>query len=86
VTLASSIVPAMGALANRMAKELKNLERDAGAGTCAWPKDDNIKELEAVVSGPEGTPYAQGQFTLTITIPNRWTFLCLWARSHVRRR
>jgi ubiquitin-protein ligase len=63
-----------------MAKELKNLERDTGAGTCAWPKDDSIKELEAVVTGPDGTPYAQGQFTLTITIPDRWGIS--WARSH----
>jgi ubiquitin-protein ligase len=58
-------------LANRMAFELKLLEREPPPGACAWPIGDSITELRATLLGPEGTVYEHGSFGLSISLPDR---------------
>ena len=62
----------MAILANRMASELKLLERDPPPGACAWPLRDSITELRATILGPEGTVYEHGSFSLSISVPDRY--------------
>jgi ubiquitin-conjugating enzyme E2 T len=51
------------------------LEKDPPPGVSCWPKsDDQIFELEAVIQGPENTPYEKGNFKLEISVPERYPF------------
>lgn len=57
----------------RLAKEYKELTRNAPDGILAGPiDDDNIFEWEAVVAGPEGTPYEGGLYTATLSFPKEY--------------
>jgi len=58
----------------RMVKELERLEFDPPHGISVWAKGDSTCELEAVITGPEDSPYAKGSFRVTITIPDRYPF------------
>jgi ubiquitin-conjugating enzyme E2 T len=53
----------------RMRRELEILEKEPPPGISCWPKGDSLTELEAVIQGPEHTPYAKGLFKLNISIP-----------------
>ena len=58
----------------RVQKELKMIYEDPPPGISAWARDDSMSELEAVVHGAEGTPYANGRFRLQISMPARYPF------------
>jgi len=58
----------------RIAKELKTLQKDPPPGISAGPKGDNIYEWEAIICGPEGTPYQDGAFKLLINFPNEYPY------------
>jgi len=60
------------ALASRMARELKKLEKQPPPGICAWPVNNSITQLEVQLQGPPETPYEHGLFKLTLTVPHRW--------------
>ena len=63
-----------GIALKRVQKELKMLYEEAPAGISAWAREDNSSELEAVVQGVDGTPYAGGHFRLQLSIPLRYPF------------
>lgn len=50
------------------------LFEDPPPGISAWFKEDDSREIEAVVNGAEGTPYADGRFRLQLSIPQRYPF------------
>jgi ubiquitin-protein ligase len=58
----------------RMRRELEILEKEPPPGISCWPKGDSLTELEAVIQGPEHTPYAKGLFKLNISIPMEYIF------------
>ncbi len=39
-----------------------------------WPVSDRLDQLEAIVLGPEDSPYAGGAFKLDVTVPERYPF------------
>ena len=63
-----------GVALNRVRKELQMLYEDPPPGISAWFKEDDSREVEAVVVGADGTPYADGQFRLQLSIPQRYPF------------
>lgn len=58
----------------RLKKELHQLATDPGPGISAWPIDNNIKNIEAQILGPDESPFAGGIFNLSIQIPDRYPF------------
>ena len=64
-----------GIALNRVKKELQMLYTDPPPGISAWAKEeDSLREIEAVVEGAEGTPYADGRFKLLLLMPQRYPF------------
>jgi len=59
-------------MTTRMHKELSLLERAPPPGVYAWPRSDEINKLDAVITGPEGTPYETGNFELEVVIPDSY--------------
>jgi hypothetical protein len=59
------------ALASRMSRELKKLEKCPPPGICAWPVHNSITQLEVQLQGPSDTPYEHGLFKLTVVVPER---------------
>jgi len=53
----------------RVAKELECFETDPPPGISLWCDDTDLSELHAVISGPEGTAYENGQFSISLHIP-----------------
>jgi len=58
----------------RVNKELEDLEKEPRPGVSVWPIGDQINNLEAVIQGPEGSPYEGGVFRLKIEIIPRYPF------------
>lgn len=59
----------------RLAKELPQLSTNPPVGISCWPKDESrLDILEANITGPENTPYANGIFKLELEIPDRYPF------------
>lgn len=54
----------------RISKEISRMNADPPRGIYMWIKDDNITQLEAIIEGPEGSPYEKGEFRLEISIPD----------------
>jgi len=54
---------------NRLKKELLEIKNDPPANISAGPINENIYEWEAVLIGPEDTPYHGGVYYLSIYIP-----------------
>ena len=55
-------------------KEIKMLSTDPGPGICAWAEEDNNMLLHAQIQGPNDSPYVDGLFQLTITVPDKYPF------------
>ena len=58
----------------RLRKELEQLANDPGPGVSAWPVEDNMTSLEAMIQGPSDSPFEEGTYTLSVTIPDRYPF------------
>jgi ubiquitin-conjugating enzyme E2 T len=58
----------------RVRKELEQLSRDPPPGVAAWPADGALDAVQAVVQGPEGSPYEGGSFRLQLSLPTRYPF------------
>ena len=63
-----------GVALHRVTKELRMLFEDPPPGISAWAREEDSREVEAVVTGVEGTPYADGRFRLLLSIPQRYPF------------
>ncbi len=60
------------ALAKRVAKELKDIQRDPPPGISAAPRAEKIYQWKAIICGPSDTPYEGGVFKLNIDLPNEY--------------
>ena len=60
--------------ARRIKREYEEFMKDAPENCSAGPKGDNLYIWEAVVIGPEGSPYAGGMFKLSINFPLDYPF------------
>ena len=58
----------------RVQKELKMIYEEPPPGISAWACGDSLSELEAIICGAEGTPYANGRFRLQLSMPVRYPF------------
>ena len=58
----------------RVQKELKMIYEEPPPGISAWASGDSLSELEAIICGAEGTPYASGRFRLQLSMPVRYPF------------
>ncbi|XP_066571206.1 ubiquitin-conjugating enzyme E2 A isoform X2 [Amia ocellicauda] len=50
----------------RLMRDFKRLQEDPPAGVSGAPSENNIMVWNAVIFGPEGTPFEDGTFKLTI--------------------
>jgi len=50
----------------RLMRDFKKLQEDPPAGVSAAPTEDNIMMWEAVIFGPQDTPFEDGTFRLTL--------------------
>eukprot|EP00042_Codosiga_hollandica_P037958 m.304470 g.304470 ORF g.304470 m.304470 type:complete len:162 (-) comp55270_c1_seq1:4054-4539(-) len=50
----------------RLARDFQTLQKETPAGIMASPTETNIMLWNAVIIGPEGTPFADGTFKLTL--------------------
>ena len=53
----------------RLQVELKRMTKDPPHGIGMWSVSDSLDNLEAMIEGPENSPFEGGEFRLTITIP-----------------
>lgn len=51
----------------RLIRDFRRLQEDAPSGVNAAPLEDNIMVWEAVIFGPEDTPWENGTFKLKMT-------------------
>ncbi len=61
----------------RVKKELETISREPLPGIAVWPggtTGSDVSQLEALILGPEDSPYAGGNFRLTVTVPERYPF------------
>jgi ubiquitin-protein ligase len=55
--------------AKLLGKQYLKLENDPPPGISACPRDDNILEWDAVICGPDDTPFEGGSFKLKMEFP-----------------
>ena len=60
---------------NRLTRELQQLSTSPPPGVAAYVVDEaDLSVLQAEITGPEGSPFENGVFLLSITIPARYPF------------
>jgi len=60
---------------NRIMKELDSITKDPPSNCSAKLKDSqNIREWEATIIGPEGSPYEGGEFKLSVSFGDNYPF------------
>lgn len=62
------------AASRRIQKEIEDLSKDPPSNCTAGPIDDNIYLWEAMIFGPEDSPYNGGIFKLRIQFPADYPF------------
>ncbi len=50
----------------RLLHDFKKMQKDQPSGVCATPNEDNIMSWQAVIFGPDDTPWEGGVFKLTL--------------------
>ncbi len=50
----------------RLMRDLKKIQDDPTQGLTASPTEDNIMKWDAIIFGPEDTPWEDGIFQLTL--------------------
>eukprot|EP00931_Biecheleriopsis_adriatica_P122931 TRINITY_DN97986_c0_g1_i1.p1 TRINITY_DN97986_c0_g1~~TRINITY_DN97986_c0_g1_i1.p1 ORF type:complete len:169 (+),score=20.02 TRINITY_DN97986_c0_g1_i1:62-508(+) len=60
----------------KLLKELQDMDssRPLPGGCSAGPKGDDMFSWEAVIRGPDGTPYSGGMFGLSLSFPADYPF------------
>ena len=58
----------------RIQKELLELQKNPSTKFSAGPINDNLFQWRAILFGPVGTPYENGNFHLSISIPSDYPF------------
>lgn len=53
----------------RIQRDIKTLQNNPPEGISISVDDDDIGNIKAIIIGPEGTPFANGIFRLTINFP-----------------
>eukprot|EP00753_Platysulcus_tardus_P019630 PLAT7376.1.p1 GENE.PLAT7376.1~~PLAT7376.1.p1 ORF type:complete len:148 (-),score=63.59 PLAT7376.1:172-615(-) len=61
-------------MARRLTKELKEMQKNPVEWATAGPVDDDLMKWDAMLVGPEGSPYAGGVFSVDITFPAEYPF------------
>ena len=62
----------MSRVSVRLARELGMLANDPAPGISAWSIGDDMTNLEAMILGPDDSPYKGGSFLLKIQVPLRY--------------
>jgi ubiquitin-conjugating enzyme E2 N len=53
----------------RILKEIDNFFKNPPPGISISPKEDNIRDIDILLSGPDGTPFDGGVFKLEMFLP-----------------
>jgi len=56
----------------RLLKDFRKLQADAPSGVTAAPESDNLMKWNAVIFGPDDTPWEDGVFRLTMTFSEEY--------------
>lgn len=59
----------------RIQQELKSFNQNPPHGISFWPVAGQMNNLEAIIEGPEESPFEGGEFRLSITIPDNYPFV-----------
>lgn len=64
-----------GARTARLEREVKNFNSQPPWGITCYPEKEDLYDVFIVtLLGPKGSPYENGSFKLTVTIPPRYPF------------
>jgi ubiquitin-conjugating enzyme E2 A len=58
----------------RLMRDFKRLQNDAPSGIQAAPLDNNVMAWQAVILGPDDTPWEGGTFKLLLVRKERYAF------------
>ncbi|EJT99600.1 ubiquitin-conjugating enzyme [Dacryopinax primogenitus] len=59
-------------LPKRILKETERLRNDPAPGITAVPHEDNVRYFDVTVEGPDGSPFAGGNFHLELFLPEEY--------------
>ncbi|GAB9465687.1 hypothetical protein Gpo141_00003086 [Globisporangium polare] len=61
-------------MARRLTKELAEFEKNSPEWCTVGAVDDDLMHWNAMLAGPENTPYAGGVFSIDLLFPNEYPF------------